>query len=85
MKRQATIPDPMLMTAFKANSRITEHEGTRHEGRPTIRSPVLKSAPRNGGHAYQFVLLFERPVVRTGRTGNVLDPPAWAGRQQMQT
>jgi hypothetical protein len=43
-----------------------------------VRSPVLKSAPCDGGHAYQIVLLFERPVVRTGSTGNVLDPPAWA-------
>jgi hypothetical protein len=83
MKRQATIPDPMLMTAFEASSRIAEHEGTRHEGCPTIRSPVLKSAPCDGGHAYQIVLLFERLVARTGRTGNVLDPPAWARRQQM--
>ena len=83
MKRQATIPDPMLMTAFETSSWIAEHEGTRHEGCPTMRSPVLKSAACDGGHADQIVLLFERPVVRTGRTGNVLDSPAWAGRQQM--
>jgi len=59
MKRQATIPDPMLMTTFKASSRIAEHEGTRHEGCSAIRSPVLESAPCDGGHAYQIVLLFE--------------------------
>jgi hypothetical protein len=68
------------MTAFETSSRIAEHEGTRYEGCPTIRSPVLKSALRDGADAYQIVLLFERPVVRTGRTGNVLDPPASANR-----
>jgi hypothetical protein len=49
----------VLMTAFEASSRIAEHEGTRHEGCPTIRSPVLKSAPCDGGHAYQSAL---RPI-----------------------
>jgi hypothetical protein len=58
MKRKATIPDTMLMTALEASSRITEHQGARHEGCPPVRGPVLKSAPCNGGHAYQIVLLF---------------------------
>jgi hypothetical protein len=37
----------------------------------------------DGGHAYQIVLLFERPVVGTGRANNVFDPPAWTRRQQI--
>src|SRR5215469_15224308 len=73
----------MLMTAFEASSRITEHQGARHESCSPVRGPVLKSAPCDGGHAYQSVLLFEPPVVGTGRANNVFDPPAWAGRQQM--
>ena len=73
----------MLMTAFEASSRIAEHQGARHEGCPPVRGPVLKSAPCDGGHAYQIVLLYEGPVVGTGRADNVFDPPAWARRQQM--
>jgi hypothetical protein len=78
-----TIPDPMLMTAFEAGSRIAKHEGTRREGRPPVRSPILESAPCNDGHAYQIVPLFERAVVGTGRAVDIFDPPAWARRQQM--
>ena len=73
----------MLMTAFEASSRITKHQGARHEGCPPVSGPVLKSAPCDGGHAYQIVLLFERPVVGTGRANDIFDPPAGAGRQQM--
>jgi hypothetical protein len=83
MKRQATIPDPMLMTAFEASSRVAEHEGTRREGRPAVRSAVLEGAACDGGDACQIVLLFERTVVGTGRADDVLDPPAWPRRQQM--
>lgn len=83
MKRQATIPDPVLMTALKASSGIAEHQSARHECRPPIRSPVLERASRDGGHAYQMVLLFERPVMGPRRANNVLDPPTWTRRQQM--
>ena len=68
----------MLMTAFEASSRITEHQGARHEGCPTVCGPVLKSAPCDDGRAYQIVLLFERPVVgKPAEQNNVFDPPAW--------
>ena len=73
----------MLMTAFEASSEISEHQGARHEGCPPLGGPVLKGASRDGGHTYQIVLLFERPVMGTGRANNVFDPPAWTGRQQM--
>ena len=80
MKRQTTIPDPMLMTAFETSSRIAEHECARHEGCSSVASPIPKRAPRDGGHTYQIVLLFERPVVGTSGTDNVIDPPAWTRR-----
>ena len=55
---------------------------------PGFFEEIVASVPRArgmtfGGHAYQIVLLFERPVVGTGRANNVFDPPGWAGRQQM--
>ena len=83
MKRQATIPDAMLLTTFEASSRITEHQGAWYEDCPPVRGPVLESALYDGGHAHQIVLLFEWPVVGTGRANNVFDLPAWAGRQKM--
>jgi hypothetical protein len=83
MKRQTTILGAMLMTAFEAGSRIAEHKGTRHKGRSSVRGPVLESAPYDGGHAYQFVLLFEWAVVGAGRANHVVEAPTWARRQQM--
>src|SRR6516164_2614561 len=55
---------------------------------PGFFEEIVASVPRArgmtfGGHAYQIVLLFERPVVGTARANNVFDPPAWARRQQM--
>ena len=64
-------------------SRITEHQGARDKVCPPIRGPRTQKHPCDGGHAYQIVLLFERPVVGTGRANDIFDPPAGAGRQQM--
>jgi hypothetical protein len=73
----------MLVTAFEAVTSIAEHQGAGHEGCPPVGGPVLKTAPRDGGHAYQIVLLFKRPVVGAGRADNILNAPTWAGRHQM--
>lgn len=81
-KRQTTITDPMLVTAFEMGSRIAKQERTWREGRPPLSGPVLESAPRDGGHADRFVPLLEWAVLRTGGAHDVQDPPTWAGRQQ---
>ena len=72
------VPALMLLLRKAVAKELKPRRSPRAPARGLPWGPVLKSAPRDDGRAYQIVLLFERPVVgKPAEQNNVFDPPAW--------